>query len=366
MFIKEEVKYKQNRVRKFLEERKFSALYIKKEANFSWLTGGGINYVNVATEIGGVGLLLTPDKAYAVCNNIEAVRMETEEALPEQGYEIRRFPWHDDREVSIVRELGGSNLAADFGFPGATDVSSSLAPLRYSLTSWEVERYKELALLTSQMAEETLKTVKRGDKECSIIGRLCERLWDHRIDYVIAFCAADDRIHSYRHPIATERKIENRAMLSVNSRKGGLIVSITRFVQLGKVPESLKKQYRDNLYIDSIFMAGTIPGRPVVEAFKAGLEAYKTLGYPNEWELHHQGGAIGYAPREYRVTFNTPDIVQENQGFTWNPSISGTKSEDTMLATKNGPIVLSEPVVYPALIMEAGGFSFRRPDILEL
>jgi len=37
-----------------------------------------------------------------------------------------------------------------------------------------------------------------------------------------------------------------------------------------------------------------------------------------------------------------------------------------MLATKNGPIVLSEPVVYPALIMEAGGFSFRRPDILEL
>lgn len=143
-------------------------------------------------------------------------------------------------------------------------------------------------------------------------------------------------------------------------------MSLNRFVQLGKVPESLKKQYRDVVYIDSVMMAATIPGRPAVEAFKAGLEAYKTLGYPDELDLRHQGGAVGYAPREYRVNFSTSEMIQENQGFAWNPSISGMKSEDTMLATSDGPVILSQPVVHPSIGMEVGGFSFRRPDILEL
>ena len=366
MFIKEEIQEKQNRIRRFMEERKFSAVYLKRQANFSWLTGGEISYVNIATELGGVGLLLTPEKAYAVSNNIEAVRMEKEAELPAQGYEIRSFPWHDERETAIVKELGGSNIAADYGFPGAMDVSGEIARLRYSLTPWEVERIRELARLSSRAAEETLQQLKRGEKECQVIGRLSQKLWEHRIDFVIAFCAADDRIASFRHPITTERRIETRAMLSVNTRKGGLIVSLTRFAQLGKVPPALRKQYKDNVYIDSVIMAATLPGRPVVEAFKAGIEAYKQLGYPNEWELHHQGGSIGYMPRDYRVTWQTTEIVQENQAFTWNPSISGTKSEDTILATSKGPIVLSEPVVYPVLQMEVGGYTFRRPDILEV
>ncbi|GAB4363568.1 MAG: M24 family metallopeptidase [Spirochaetales bacterium] len=366
MFNREEIQEKQARVRKFLEERKFTAIYLKRQANFSWITAGGISYVNVATDLGGVGLLITPEKAYSISNNIEAVRMEKEEGLAEQGYEIQSFPWYEDREQALVQELGGSRIAADFAFPGAVDVSSDIAKLRYSLTPWEVERIRDLALRTSQAAEETLQVVKRGEKECQVIGRLAQKLWENRIDYVIAFCAADDRINNFRHPIATKRPIENRAMLSVNARKGGLILSITRFVQLGKVPPDLKKQYRDNVYIDSVIMAATIPGKPVVEAFKAGIEAYEQLGYHKEWELHHQGGSIGYMPRDYRVTWNTREIVQENQAFTWNPSISGTKSEDTMLATSKGPIVLSEPVVYPVLQMEVGGYTFRRPEILEI
>lgn len=366
MFSKEEIQVKQDRIRKFMMERKFTAVYLKRQANFSWLTGGEISYVNIATDLGGVGLLLTPEKAYAVSNNIEAARMEKEAELPAQGYEIRSFPWHDERETAIVKELGGSYIAADYGFPGAVDVSAEIARVRYSLTPWEVERYRELARLSSRAAEETLQEVKRGEKECQVIGRLSQKLWEHRIDFVIAFCAADDRISMYRHPITTERKIENRAMLSVNTRKGGLIVSLTRFVQFGKVPPALRKQYKDTVYIDSVIMAATIPGRPAVEALKAGIEGYKQLGYAGEWELHHQGGAIGYMPRDYRVTWQTAEIVQENQAFTWNPSISGTKSEDTMLATSQGPVVLSEPVVYPVLKMEVGGFTFQRPDILEL
>jgi len=125
------------------------------------------------------------------------------------------------------------------------------------------------------------------------------------------------------------------------------------------------KQYEDNVYIDCVLMANTIPGTPAVEVLKKGIEAYKEMGYPDEYQLHHQGGATGYLGRDYRVNFLTPDIVQENQAFCWNPSITGTKSEDTMIATSKGPLLLSKPVHFPILEMEVGGHTFHRPKILE-
>ena len=136
-------------------------------------------------------------------------------------------------------------------------------------------------------------------------------------------------------------------------------------MQFGKVPPELMKQYEDNIYIECVLMANTIPGKPVVEALKKGIEAYKERGYTDEYQFHHQGGATGYLGRDYQVNFRTPDIVQKNQAFCWNPSIAATKGEDTMLATSKGPVLLSMPVQFPVLEMEIEGYVFRRPGILE-
>jgi hypothetical protein len=62
---------------------------------------------------------------------------------------------------------------------------------------------------------------------------------------------------------------------------------------------------------------------------------------------------------------NTQDIIQENQAFTWNPSLAGTKSEDTILASSKGPEMITRPMSYPTLSMTVDGTSFVRPDILE-
>ena len=365
-FVQEEIAEKKNRVRKLLQELKLNAVYLKKSSNFSWITGGGYNIVGLATEMGVAGALITADREFIVCNNIEAPRMEKEELLAKQGYAIVPFPWYDDQEASIVKSLSGGKFGADHAFPGSLDISSQINPLRYSLTQWEIERYRRQALDTARIAEETALTIKPGDEERVVIGRLSERLWSEGMDFVVAFCAADERISLFRHPVATDKKIENRAMISVNSRRRGLIVSITRFIQFGKVPVDLRKRYVDNVYVDTAMMIATIPGRPASEVFEAALHAYAEKGYPEEYKLHHQGGAIGYVGRDYRVTAKTREIIQENQAFTWNPSITGTKSEDTMLATKNGPIVLSEPSIFPVLTIERNGHVFKRSDIMEM
>ncbi|MBM4306993.1 MAG: M24 family metallopeptidase, partial [Deltaproteobacteria bacterium] len=159
-------------------------------------------------------------------------------------------------------------------------------------------------------------------------------------------------------------KIQKLLMISVNARKWGLIVSLTRFVHFGKIPRELKKKYEANVFIDCTMMAHTQPGTPAKEIFQKGIEAYRGKGYPEEWKCHHQGGSIGYTGRDYRANSNTPDIIQENQAFTWNPSLTGTKSEDTILATLNGPEMITRPVIYPTLSMKVAGVSFKRPAIL--
>jgi Xaa-Pro aminopeptidase len=367
MIVQEEVRHKLNLVRALMADKGLGGVLFRKQASFAWLTCGGRNMVGIATEIGVASILVTPENQYVLCNNIEAPRIGAEEAVEDMGYPIRSWPWYEDKEAAFAHDLAGPGpIGCDDHFADLTNIGGDLAKLRWTLTFREIERYRELGFMASHCLEDAAKTIRPGDKECSVIGRLAQRLWDNGYDYITTFCAADDRIADFRHPIATETRVRDRAMLCCNVRRWGLIVSFSRFVQFGKTPADIRRRYDANVYIDCVMMANTIPGRPASEPFEKGLAAYKDAGFETEYELHHQGGSIGYAGRDYKVNFQTEAIIQENQAFSWNPSISGSKSEDVMLATSQGPEMLTRPVTYPVLTVEADGCAFRRPDILEM
>ena len=366
MAILGEIQEKERRVREFLKVRDLQALLLKRQANFSWMTGGGLNMVGIATEVGATSLLITENEKFLITNNIEAPRMVEEERLEAQGYQVRSFPWHEDRELSLVREIvGRGSVGCDWPFPDAVMMAEAVAQLRYSLTSEELVRYRWLGAKVSSALENTVAATEKGEKESEVFGRLCRELWKDRIDHMGMMSAADERISRFRHPIPTEKRVEKCLMVSVNARKGGLIVCLTRFVHFGKVSQELREKYEANVFIDCAFMAASRPGVPAREVLRKGIEAYGAKGYPEEWKLHHQGGSIGYSPRDYRVNFETMDIIQENQAFAWNPSLTGTKSEDTILAVSAGPELITTPILYPSLAVEVEGVGFVRPDILE-
>ena len=366
MLIADEIKEKERRVREFLRLKGLKALLLKRQANFSWMTCGGLNLVGITTEFGATSLLITDNSKFVISNNIEAPRMIEEEGLEKQGFIIKTFPWHEDQEVSVIRELvGESPFGSDVPFSNAMMVAEDVAKLRYSLKPEEQERYRWLGEKVSLALERTMIATRPGEKESAVVGRLCKELWKDRIDPITLMSAADDRVYRFRHPIPTERRVEKYLMVSICARKWGLIVSLTRFVHFGKLPEELRKKYEANVFIDCTFMAHTRPGIPAREVFQKGLDAYQEKGYPDDWKLHHQGGSIGYTGRDYRVSFKTPDMIQENQAFTWNPSITGTKSEDTILATSKGVEMITKPILYPTLSLSVAGISFTRPAILE-
>lgn len=366
MGLIEEIKEKERRIRVFLQEKGLQGLLLKRQANFSWLTGGGLNLVGITTEFGAASLLITATEKFVITSIIEAPRMMDEEGLEQQGFVLKSFPWTEEQEQAIIKEImGPGTLGSDAPFPEARVMTGEIARLRYTLTPEEIERYLWLGETVSYGLERTLMETQRGEKESEVVGRLCLQLWKDRIDPITLMSAADERISLFRHPIPTEKRIDKILMVSVNARKGGLIVSLTRFVHFGKIPEELRTKYMHNVFLDCLFMARTRPGILAREVLQQGIKAYEQMGYPEEWKRHHQGGSIGYTGRDYRTSFSTPDIIQENQAFTWNPSLTGTKSEDTILARSDGPLMVTKPMIFPTLSMEFEGKPFIRPDMLE-
>ena len=136
MAIADEVREKERRVREFLRAKGLQALLLKRQANFSWLTAGGLNLVGITTEVGAASLLITETGKYVITNNIESPRMAEEENLEAQGYEIRSFPWYEEREASVVAEIVGTGaLGSDVPFPKAAVLTEDIACLLYTSPS---------------------------------------------------------------------------------------------------------------------------------------------------------------------------------------------------------------------------------------
>ncbi len=361
-----ELSIKLNRIRRMLKEENLDACYIKRQDNFCWLTCGAVNFIGMG-DMGNVGLLVTEDQTYAITNNVEAPRMLEEEALEELGFEILYDSWYkDDFESNKIKEIcGEGRVGFDHHNQLGINISGKIQPLRYSLTEEEVEKYKIGGRLFSWALEETIAAVEPGDTEIEVAGRLNHALRKKGLLEATLMCASDERIYKYKHPIPTKKLIKERVQLGANVRYKGLNICATRYVNFIPITEELKEQHKKNVEIDCILIHNTIPGKSYQDPFQAGKKAYEDFGYAGDFEKHHIGGPTGYTARDFRIGFNHDGKIEVNQAFCWNPSITGTKSEDTIIATEEGPIFVSNAAFFPTVSVEIDGKAYERPNILE-
>jgi hypothetical protein len=57
--------------------------------------------------------------------------------------------------------------------------------------------------------------------------------------------------------------------------------------------------------------------------------------------------------------------IQDGMAFAWNPSITGVKTEDTVMLRPGALDVLTATGEWPMLDVAAGGRPYQRPAILE-
>lgn len=371
---KEEAADKTERVVRMLAEKQLGGVLLNAQYNFSWLTCGGTNGVDLSREAGAGSLFVRSDgRRFVLANNIEMRRLLAEE-LNESEYEAVEFPWEDEKARpdflgSIAQSLlgSGSKIGSDLPIGGDIEVvASEVARLRYSLTSTEKTRYRSLGRDAGEAIEEVMRRLEPGVSEQEIARRATHALSARGCASVVSLVAADNRIALFRHPVPGNRRWEKVIMVVACARRGGLIASLTRLACVGTQSPELRRRTEATARANAELFAATKPGASGSELFGVVARSYERSGFAGEERLHHQGGATGYRTRDWVAHLNSSDHVQADQAFAWNPSITGTKVEETCIVSERGVEVVTGTTSWPKVTVRVEESEYELPGVLEL
>ncbi len=371
--IRAEFQAKVEKVKNFLKEHKLGGMLFTQVRNVRWLTAGTVNtQIVLNKDVGAASLLIMEDGSrYLICNGSEAPRLMNE-SLKKFGFQLKQYNWYEanplkDVRGQIIQEIArGKPIGSDIPFPNTVLMADQFKPLRYQLMPSELKRYRWLGKQVAEAVEEVCRRLKPGMNEYEIEALTAQELWSRGILPTVLLIGVDERIYHYRHALPAGAVLKKYAMVNVVAEKWGMPIAVTRFVHFGPLPEELKQKIHKTAQVMAHYEAATVPGKSCAEIFEQCKQWYAEAGYPDEWKLHHQGGAIGYDDREYVIYPGIPEVVHENQAFAWNPTITGAKVEDTIIAHRDGIEVITQTGNWPTIQVTVNGRVYPQPDILVL
>jgi Xaa-Pro dipeptidase len=360
-----ELKEKRERLWGFLDARELDGILISKRSNFAWLTAGGDNHIFLASEVGAASLLLTREGDYLLAAWMDGDRLLAEE-VPGQGYELRKYAWFEGRQKTLDELTRGRRIGSDIPVPGLETVQEDWRELVYPLTGAELARCRQAGKLIDEAFWQVSATVKRGDSELSIAGRLTEACTCRGFNISVLLVGSDERVYQYRHCLPTTKPVKELVLMHVAGQRLGLHANITRMLHFGPVPADLKKRHHAVSTIHSLILASLEPGEYFGCVFEKIKNAYAETGFPGEWQGHVQGGPAGYEACYPMLLLDPQARIQVNQTYDWLVTVPGTKTEELSLLTEEGAGLLSLGSGWPEQAFEINGKRYRMPDILEL
>ncbi|MFC6865207.1 M24 family metallopeptidase [Halomicroarcula sp. GCM10025817] len=350
----------------YLAENDHEAVWFARPNSFTWLTGGD-NVVDRAGDVGVAAAGYDGDGVTVVTNNIEAPRLREEELAAD--VDVETFEWYDGSLAEAVAAVSPTPAAADFDVGGFASVDASV--LRQPLTDAQVDAYRALSEETAAAVETVARDIDPTDTERDVAAALHEALEARGIASPVVLVGGSERAQRHRHYTPSSAPVGDYALLSVTGNRDGLFTSTTRTVAFDP-PAWLEARTRKAMRVETSALAATRAvghdGGTAAEVFAAIQTAYDGVGWDGEWRNHHQGGAAGFDGREWIATPDSEAPVVLPQGYAWNPTIQGAKSEDTHLVTEEGIETLSATGEWPTRRVEAVGhdLELERHDVLHL
>ncbi len=342
-----------SRLDEYLDARGLEAVWFARPNGFAWLTGGD-NVVDGDAALGVAAAGYDGDLR-VITDSIETDRLSDEE-LPE-AFAVESFPWYADSLAEAVAERSPTPAAADFDAPGFERVDGS--QLRQPLTDDDIERYRELGREVAAAVETVCRNLEPDDPEYEVAAGIDISLASRDVDTPVVLVGGAERAQSYRHFTPTDSSLGDYALVSVTAERAGLYASMTRTVAFD-APDWLEERHRATARVEATALAATeaatageLEGNDTTRPNTAGAvfdairEAYEAVGFADEWKRHHQGGAAGFAGREWIATPDSEDPVLQPMGYAWNPTVQGTKSEDTHLVAPDRTETLTKTGQWP-------------------
>jgi Xaa-Pro dipeptidase len=322
-----------------MERRGLGAIMLRRPANFAWYTAGADGRVDHVAPDGVADIVVDADREWVLTSTIEEPRMRSEQT-PE--FEVLSYPWYCGPGEALKKLIGDIPLGADVPAPGSVDVSEDVAVLRRTLDPDAVARLRAVGEDADAAMSEAAAAVEPGMNELEAAAALAHACRRRGMDATVLLAAADDRIRLHRHPVPVGATIQRRAMLVASAERGGLYANLTRIVEFEEPDRDLARRLGAcREILGRMREEATRPGRTLAEAFQDCKRFYRDAGFPDEWQLHHQGGLTGYASREIIATPASDHAIEPNQAFAWNPSVAGAKAEETFVLTESGPEVIA-------------------------
>ena len=362
--IQDEIGVKKQQLVELMAKVNLAGLLLSRHENVAWATGGQVDMrVAIPAATGSAAVFVRKDgKAFYLTTTNEAPRMRDEEfgGLP---FEPVVLPWTDGDFVKAARGLAGEGaIGADTCEANCEIVN--LASLRSQLHPAEIERYRLLGAMTARVVEDVVLHLEPGVTEHEISAMTASRLIQNAILPSVLLMAVDDRILKYKHALPRGGHLERFGMVNLCARKWGLVISMTRFVHFGPMPQSLCNGFDVAAKVNAALLHATRAGATAAQLFAVAKDAYAAAGLPGEEQLHHQGGATGYGEREWVATPNGTEIVLNRQAFAWNPSAQGGKVEDTVLLRDGSIEILTDTTQFPSVVTAVGGASYSSSGVL--
>ncbi len=350
-----------NLLREYMHGKKKNATLIRRTDNFSWITSGARSYISISNFFGAAFVIVTLENSYVLTKNIESKRLKNEE-LPD-NFEMIEIPWFEDIEKFTKNFLSDKDFVDD----SESEFSNFLSHSRIELSEYEVNNYKNLGLKSSQALERSMKEINQYMTEIDVKALVEYELAKAGLDVLLVLVYGDKSRLLYRHNLPQNLKIGDKCTVSICAKENGLVASATRTVEFKK-DFDFEEQYKINAIIDTQILEELFKTRSLNEMFSKIKDIYKKNGYPDEWKLHHQGGITGYNSREFIASPYSNVDIRNNMAFAWNPTITGTKFEDTYLKTENRliPLTFMTNSNWPILNLEIEDKKYQKPGILFL
>lgn len=341
-----EVAHKLADLRAHLQAANAGAIRLRGVDWFAWLTAGGSSAVLHTTDAGVAEVLVTPEEACILTDEIEAERLRAEE-IP-AGFTFHIEPWAEPelRERYVKGAAGGRTIFSDRPANGEQPLPNALKLRRLVLGEGERARYRVLGREAAEAMTEVLLRARPDWTEHQLAGAGADALWRRGIHPALVLAAGARRLAAYRHATPSNEPIGDRAMLMFCARRHGLHANLTRFVTFGAAPED---EQRALMEVEATGLADVQPGKSLSAVYHTLAAAYKHADREEAIREHHQGGITGYRAREIVASPSTATELEEGMAFAFNPSFAGLKIEDTFLLGPDGLENLTFDPAWPAL-----------------
>jgi Xaa-Pro dipeptidase len=307
----------------------------------NWRTGGMSDPVDLTASVDPVWVLDCDAGSVLITSDIEAPRLEGDFHVGERGWDVLRAPWYDAAApLALACSFAGvssDDLLSDNNDIG-TNVDDDLIAARLVLGVEEREELRGLGSLVGIALGAGIESWRPGvttDFDAAAV--ITAVLEAEGATAVCLIVGGDDRLRSFRHPLAVGQVLSDAIMAVVVAKRAGLHVAATR-ICVRRGDDEIVTLMKTLDAVNDAVLEASLPGGTWGDSLNALAAGYESIGQPNAWREHFQGGPIGFDQREFELAPHQTSSPfwslprQLNTAVAWNPSLrGGAKIEETYL-----------------------------------